>query len=196
MKTVVVTGFGPFGIFNDNPSTDVANRMKEVGIDENVSLIVEIMTVAYDEVEQKVEKLWKEHNPDLIIHIGAHNEPGCIKLEQQAFLDGYCRYDVKSCVPAMNVCPAMKDPILISEIDCARIVEQVSKKVHIDGIASLEKSEDPGRYLCGYSFYLSLSRDKSKSLFIHVPPFDEKCTLEVVAQVVKETIRCILGLND
>lgn len=81
MKTVVVTGFGPFGIFNDNPSTDVANRLKEVGIDESqfviearikqrrgisdVKLIVEIMTVAYDEVEQKVEKLWKEHNPDV-----------------------------------------------------------------------------------------------------------------------------------
>jgi hypothetical protein len=30
-------------------------------------------------------------------------------------------------------------------------------------------SDDPGRYLCGYIYFLSLYHDQNKSLFVHVP---------------------------
>uniref|UniRef100_A0A183F712 Pyroglutamyl-peptidase 1 n=1 Tax=Heligmosomoides polygyrus TaxID=6339 RepID=A0A183F712_HELPZ len=48
------------------------------------------------------------------------------------------------------------------------------------------------KFLCAYSFYLSLSFDVNRAIFIHVPPFDSSCTLEMVTAAVQKTIVAIL----
>ncbi|VDN51406.1 unnamed protein product [Dracunculus medinensis] len=48
------------------------------------------------------------------------------------------------------------------------------------------------RYLCAYAYYISLNRSREKSLFVHIPEFDEICTEEVLINIVKEIIRICL----
>uniref|UniRef100_A0A1I7U5Y2 Pyroglutamyl-peptidase 1 n=1 Tax=Caenorhabditis tropicalis TaxID=1561998 RepID=A0A1I7U5Y2_9PELO len=199
-KKVIVTGFGPFrGFEEENPSSVVIDELKKTGID-NVDLELHKITVAYDDVSKKVPELWNEHQPDLVIHLGAHQDSKTIKFEQQAFSDGYCSNDVNGCTPKGNrtTCES-GELILKSCIDCDQLVTNVTEKCGLDGKTKyggliVKKSEDPGRYLCGYSYFLSLHQDCSKSLFIHVPAFEGECTKEAVSEVIRETIKSILGI--
>ncbi|EGT36582.1 hypothetical protein CAEBREN_16058 [Caenorhabditis brenneri] len=198
-KKVVVTGFGPFRGFEDeNPSSVVIDELKKTGIDD-VDLELHKITVAYEDVSKKVPELWNEHQPDLVIHLGVHPVSKTIKFEQQAFSDGYCSNDVNGCTPEGNrtTCSSQEE-VLKSCIDCDQLVINVTERCGLDGEKKyggliVKKSEDPGRYLCGYSYFLSLHEDCSKSLFIHVPAFEGECTKEAVAEVIRETIKSILG---
>ncbi|KAF1768196.1 hypothetical protein GCK72_000008 [Caenorhabditis remanei] len=199
-KNVVVTGFGPFrGFEEENPSSLIIDELKATGID-GVNLELHKITVAYEDVSKRVPELWNEHNPDLVIHLGAHPVPKTIKYEQQAFSDGYCSNDVNGCTPEGNrtTC-ASQDQILKSCINCDELARNVTEICGLDGETKhgglcVKKSEDPGRYLCGFSYFLSLHQDCSKSLFIHVPAFEGECTKEAVAEVIRETIKSILGI--
>jgi len=48
---------------------------------------------------------------------------------------------------------------------------EILEKIHKVGL-----SDDPGRYICNYVYYLSLMEGNARnipSIFIHVPPFTE-----------------------
>uniref|UniRef100_A0A8R1HZ25 Pyroglutamyl-peptidase I n=1 Tax=Caenorhabditis japonica TaxID=281687 RepID=A0A8R1HZ25_CAEJA len=196
MPTVVVTGFGPFEGFAENPSSIVIDELEKNGVNE-INLELHKIPVAYDDVSKKVPELWKEHSPALVIHIGAHPTARTVRFEQQAFSDGYCRNDVNGCVPEGNktTC-AFEQTVLKSCIDCEDLAKQVTERLQLNdqkyGGLKVEKSEDPGRYLCGFSYFLSLHQDCSKSLFIHVPSFEGECTKEAVTDVIREAIKVIL----
>uniref|UniRef100_A0A1I7XP69 Pyroglutamyl-peptidase 1 n=1 Tax=Heterorhabditis bacteriophora TaxID=37862 RepID=A0A1I7XP69_HETBA len=97
------------------------------------------------------------------------------------------------CVPRDNRCPGTKSPVLRSNINCQDIAKRVEKQLGC-GALHIKQSEDPGRYLCAFSYYISLSHDVSRTLFIHIPPFDEECSLETLTMVVQLIIMCILGI--
>ncbi|VDO23455.1 unnamed protein product [Haemonchus placei] len=193
---VVVTGFGPFGSFTENPSSLIVDELSQKKIPGfNGKLVTEKMSVTYADVDEKVRRLWSEYSPKLVVHIGVHGEYHHIKLEQQSFGRGYCRYDVDGCVPVNNICTTCTEPILRTSINCEQIASKVSQDLNLKHL-KITASDDPGRYLCAYSFYVSLSIDASRSIFIHVPPFDSNCTLEMVTAAVQRTICTILNTLD
>ncbi|KAL6730574.1 hypothetical protein Aduo_001537 [Ancylostoma duodenale] len=196
---VVVTGFGPFGQFAENPSSQIVDQLAEKKIPGfDGTLVTEKMSVTYAEVEDTVKRLWADYKPKLVIHIGVHPCNRHIKLEQRSFGRGYTSYDNDGCVPVDNVCPTCSgcsDSIRYTSIDCSAIADQVAEELGCKDL-KITASDDPGRYLCAYSFYLSLSHDESRSLFIHVPPFDSICTLEVATAAVQKAIVAILKTLD
>ncbi|KAK6728963.1 hypothetical protein RB195_006178 [Necator americanus] len=91
---VVVTGFGPFGVFTENPSSQVVDLLAEKKIPGfDGKLVTEKMNVTYAEVEKTVKRIWKDHNPKLVVHIGVHPCNRHIKLERRSFGRGYTSYD-------------------------------------------------------------------------------------------------------
>lgn len=60
-------------------------------------------------------------------------------------------------------------------------------------------SNDPGRYLCGFSYYLSLSIDSTKSLFVHVPSKDlfniDEMALALRA-IIFDSLNQLYGFNQ
>ncbi|GMT28349.1 hypothetical protein PFISCL1PPCAC_19646 [Pristionchus fissidentatus] len=185
---VVVTGFGPFGSHQTNPSAEVAKALTKYPLDD-CEVVAHEMRVVYSEVKDTVPKLWVDHDPDLVIHIGVHSEHQCVKIEKQAFADGYCRFDVDGCVPHDNKCVGNLDQTLKSSIDVEGVVEMTKKELkgEMEELC-IQSSDDPGRYLCGFSYYLSLSNDNTKALFIHIPPVNEKITVELLTRVVATII--------
>ncbi|CAJ0594949.1 unnamed protein product [Cylicocyclus nassatus] len=195
---VVVTGFGAFGNFTENPSSQIVDLLEEKKIPGfDGKLVTTKMDVAYTEVEETVKKLWK-YEPKLVVHLGVHGCNRHIKLEKRSFGKGYTAYDVKGCVPENNVCSAYSQCssfILNTSINCAAIAAQVKDEINCKDL-KITASLDPGRYLCAYSFYLSLSHDESRCLFVHVPPFDSVCTLEIVTEAIQKIILAVLKTLD
>lgn len=64
-STIVVTGFGPFGIHSENASWEAVKLLPGMHIEEEcgVRLVIEEIPVAYDDVNTTVPQLWNKHQP-------------------------------------------------------------------------------------------------------------------------------------
>ncbi|VDM42987.1 unnamed protein product [Toxocara canis] len=156
---VVLTGFGPYGSFQDNPSAAVVRRIEDEG--------ATICSMSQ----------------------------GCCIGRSPSY-----RSDTGQ-VPCGNTCPCgvetteRPQSVLVSDFDCNEIASSVSQFFDSNCI-KIEPSYDPGRYLCAYSYFISLSHDKRKSLFVHVPGFNEDITEQLVATALKRIINeCFKQLN-
>ena len=66
-KTVLVTGFGPFGAYTVNASWEAVKELEKMtnvlkqtyGVD----LVTENIPVAYDYVSKRIPQLWEKHKP-------------------------------------------------------------------------------------------------------------------------------------
>uniref|UniRef100_A0A8R1XMY9 Pyroglutamyl-peptidase I n=1 Tax=Onchocerca volvulus TaxID=6282 RepID=A0A8R1XMY9_ONCVO len=195
--TIVLTGFGPFQLFDSNPSEKVAQRIVEEGIKDiqpNARIIVEVMPVVYEDVQYIVSELWEKYHPDLVVHLGVHSVSHVIKIETRSCGIGYYQDDVKSKTPENHRCPLVdrcfdeEKSIIYTGLDCEKLLEAVRTEFADENI-QFELSDDPGRYLCAYSYYISLRHDRNCSLFVHIPCFNKCCTLELITKIVKEIIR-------
>ncbi|KAL3074953.1 hypothetical protein niasHS_014398 [Heterodera schachtii] len=70
-----------------------------------------------------------------------------------------------------------------------------------DNVLNIAISEDPGRYLCGYIYYCSLLNLAGRSLFVHIPPFDDKThtpqrITRLLGQLVVEVAKQISTNNN
>ena len=90
-QTLLITGFGPFGDFQVNPSWEVAKSVNVPG----VKVVREYLSVDYDQVNRKVPELWQEHQPDLVIHCGVSALAEGLVFEKIASCGLYTRKDVK-----------------------------------------------------------------------------------------------------
>ncbi|CAB3410536.1 unnamed protein product [Caenorhabditis bovis] len=197
MPTVILTGFGPFRNFTTNPSSEIVKELQKNGIP-GINLEAKIMRVAYAEVKNDLEVYWNLFQPELVVHLGAHEVANTIKIEKQAFAAGYEACDVEGCTPDSNSTGCCRpESVLCTELDCDRICETVRQSCSLDeSCINLTTSDDPGRYLCGFSYFLSLNEDPKKALFVHVPPFTEECTKEKVTEVIREIILRALDKSD
>ncbi|EFO17684.2 hypothetical protein LOAG_10815 [Loa loa] len=195
--TIVITGFGPFGQFDSNPSEKVVRLIAEEGI-ENIQpdarIVVKVMPVAYDDVQYMVCELWKKYRPDLVVHLGVHSVSHVIRIETRSCGIGYYQDDVKSKTPESHKCllanysSGEEEHIICTGLDCIKLVEAARMEFAGESV-QFELSNDPGRYLCAYSYYISLRHNRNCSLFIHIPCFNKSCTLELVTKIVKQIVR-------
>uniref|UniRef100_A0A915PVK9 Pyroglutamyl-peptidase I n=1 Tax=Setaria digitata TaxID=48799 RepID=A0A915PVK9_9BILA len=198
--TVVLTGFGPFESFSNNPSEKVVQRITEEGIKDsqmNVRIIGRVMPVAYDDVQFMVSELWEKFYPDLVVHLGAHSVSRSIKIETRSCGVGYYQGDIKSKTPRDYRCPLANSSCMEDEntictgLNCKEILDAIKKEFAEEDV-QFQVSDDPGRYLCAYSYYISLRRNKNCSLFVHIPRFNESCTVELITRIVKRIVRLSL----
>jgi pyroglutamyl-peptidase len=188
---IIVTGYGPFGSYAFNPSSEVVSRLKDIPeIRDCVELSTEILSVDYEDALAFAVKAG-EYEPDFIIHVGVHPTNCCVKLEQQSFSHGYCGVDVNGKVPLLNRCQLAKhedQSTLQSVLDCDALADQVSSG--FKRLAVL-RSDNPGRYLCAYVYYCSLLLQSGRALFVHIPEFDEIATPEAILEILCRIIKRI-----
>lgn len=72
--TLIVTGFGPFGIHSVNASWEAVKLLRNMHVEDecNVRLVTEEIPVAYDEVDKMVPQLWNKHEPLVCMSIVSH----------------------------------------------------------------------------------------------------------------------------
>ncbi|KAJ2948765.1 hypothetical protein O0L34_g8024 [Tuta absoluta] len=166
---VLVTGFGPFVGHPVNASWEAVKLMNKDKIEKkhHIELVQLEIPVTYQNVDEFVPALWETHEPKLMIHVGVSNIAKEITLEMQAHRKGYQRMDYFNERPANHVCTAEGAIRLHTKLNVERICKEYNNTSpeKTSAITSL----DAGRYLCEYIYYTSLSRDNTRTLFVHVP---------------------------
>lgn len=184
-KTVVVTGFGPFGGHSVNASWECVKLLKEQGLGDHVDVIIYELPVEYGTVKRQVPEIWNSHKPDLVVHVGVSGIAKDITLEQQAHNVGYDRKDIQDCIADNLCCVEGAEECIISGLD----METVCDKVNKSGTkAKAVISHDAGRYLCDFSYFASLHISKNRTAFIHVPPLDKPYSIQELVDGLRVAI--------
>nr|XP_004227022.2 pyroglutamyl-peptidase 1 [Ciona intestinalis] len=189
-QVVLVTGFGPFGTYEVNSSWVAVKEMSSTGLEiKDVNLVVKEIPVEYDIIDKKVPQLWKKYNPVLVVHVGVSGVANTITLEQYAHNDGYNRNDNRGKCPKHFCCKEEGSQTLKSTINMKEIVEcQHLQECNVQAVTS----NDPGRYLCDYIYYTSLSMKKNHVAFIHVPPLNKPFNGKQLADGLRVVIQAML----
>jgi pyroglutamyl-peptidase len=168
MKTLLVTGFGPFPGWERNPTpamVKAAARLRLPG----VRIIPHVFHTAYAEVARDLPALIARHRPDAVLLFGLAGKAGHIRIECNAHNvtsrrtpDASGRFHLSSEIVAegpWRTATAVKAGALAARLRRARLHARTSPSA--------------GEYLCNFSYWLALEavarRQTKRALFVHVP---------------------------
>lgn len=192
-KKVIVTGFEPFGEHAVNSSWVAVQELERLGLGEAVDLHVCEVPVEYQAVQVLLPSLWKEHDPQLVVHVGVSGLATTVTLEQCGHNKGYKRRDNCSFFPASQCCMDSGPDCILSVLD----MDAVCKRVNESGLGvTLSVSKDAGRYLCDYTYYTSLYLGQGHSAFIHVPPLGKPYSSQELGRALQAAIKEMLEMLE
>lgn len=192
--TVIVTGFGPFSIYDINPSQLIAEELDGQFID-GVEVIGIVLPVDFDLSVENIIKAIDDHTPQVLISTGLSPRAKKMNVEKIGInIKIYPRNEKKWFIPRrLDPCSPF---IRISSIDTKEIVSEISNA----GIAS-RQSYYAGYYICNAVLYSALGFIKEKEIptkagFIHVPLLSSQdpngMELETMVEAVKISIKTSL----
>ncbi|XBQ17283.1 MAG: hypothetical protein ABL308_05240 [Oceanicaulis sp.] len=164
MRTALLTGFGPFPGAPVNPTGSVIEAVKAQP-PEGWRIETLIFETTFASVPSDLDNAARTLSPDLVVLTGLAAEAQRIRLEvraRNAVLPG--RPD------AAGRCwtPGPIEPGGPEERRTRLDLDALAEAVKAAG-ADVEVSEDAGRYVCEFTYYLALGRFSAPAVFVHLP---------------------------
>ncbi|XP_014644112.1 PREDICTED: LOW QUALITY PROTEIN: pyroglutamyl-peptidase 1-like protein [Ceratotherium simum simum] len=186
---VVVTGFGPFRQHLVNSSWEAVKELSKLGLgsDTEVELRTLELPVDYREVKQRVTRIWEDLQPQLAVHVGLDAAAKAIVLEQCGKNRGYRDADIRGFRPDGGVCLPEGPEVIASGVS----MKTISRRVAVEGV-EVAFSRDAGRYVCDYTYYLSLHHGNGCSALIHVPPLSRWLPASLLGKALQVIIQEML----
>ncbi|XP_006161437.1 LOW QUALITY PROTEIN: pyroglutamyl-peptidase 1-like protein [Tupaia chinensis] len=188
-RSLGLKGFGPFRQHLVNSSWEAVKELSQLGLGNDVE--VELRTlqlpVDYREAEKRVTRIWKDLRPHLVVHVGVDASAKVIFLEQCGKNRGYADADIRGFRPEGGVCIPGGPEVIESRVSMKAICKRV-------GVQEVEVafSRDAGRYVCDYTYYLSLRRGHGCAALIHVPPLSQGLPASLLGKALQVIIREML----
>ena len=176
MKTVLLTGFDPFGGESINPAWEVAKSLHEKTIGEYKIISKQVPTVFQKSISVLKEYI-EELNPEMIICIGQAGGRPDITIERVAINVDDARIADNEGNQPIDVPVAEEGPAAYwSTLPMKAIV----KRLQEEGIPA-SVSQTAGTFVCNHLFYGLMheleKRDKKiKGGFIHIPFLPEQAS--------------------
>ncbi|MCU5330791.1 pyroglutamyl-peptidase I [Bacillus wiedmannii] len=176
MKTVLLTGFDPFGGESINPAWEVAKSLHEKTVGEYKIISKQVPTVFQKSISVLKEYI-KELNPEMIICIGQAGGRPDITIERVAINVDDARIADNEGNQPVDVPVVEEGPAAYwSTLPMKAIV----KRVQEEGIPA-SVSQTAGTFVCNHLFYGLMheleKRDKKiKGGFIHIPFLPEQAS--------------------
>ncbi|XP_039090993.1 LOW QUALITY PROTEIN: pyroglutamyl-peptidase 1-like protein [Hyaena hyaena] len=148
--------------------------------DPEVELRVLQLPVDYREVKRRVTRIWEDLQPQLVVHVGLDASAKAIVLEQCAKNRGYWDADIRGFRPARGECLPDGPEVIASGVN----MRAVRKRVAVEGVQVIY-SRDAGRYICDYTYYLSLHHGNGRAALIHVPPLSCRLPAPVLGEALR-----------
>ncbi|XP_063302358.1 pyroglutamyl-peptidase 1-like protein [Pelobates fuscus] len=185
---VVISGFGPYRNYFVNSSWEAVKELSKLGLGDNIEIRIMEFPVKYSEVKKRVIKIWTELKPMLSVQIGMMSSSKSIALEQCGRNKGYMEKDLSGAHPQGGCCLLEGPERIESVVNMKSVCKNISK-LGVDVI----HSRDAGRYLCDYTYYMSLYHGQGRAVFIHVPPLSTTWTVQKLTQslhlIIQEMLR-------
>ncbi len=163
--TILITGFGPFPGAPDNPSQIIVEALAAQNNTStiNANFIYGLLPTHWQKLAPALAKLFAEHQPDFSLHLGYSARSPGFCLETTAYNETCAQPDVDGHTGSRG--PVLKQkPLQLSSNLSLEVIEQELSAAGFNAMIS----NDPGRYLCNMSYYLSLAHARS-CLFVHLP---------------------------
>ncbi|CAM3935402.1 pyroglutamyl-peptidase I [Bacillus albus] len=176
MKTVLLTGFDPFGGESINPAWEVAKSLHEKTIGGYKIISKQVPTVFHKSI-QVLKEYIEELNPEIIICIGQAGGRPDITVERVAINVDDARIPDNEGIQPVDVSVVEEGPAAYwSTLPMKAIV----KRVQEEGIPA-SVSQTAGTFVCNHLFYGLMhelvKRDKEiKGGFIHIPFLPEQAS--------------------
>ncbi|EHA99788.1 Pyroglutamyl-peptidase 1-like protein [Heterocephalus glaber] len=148
------------------------------------------LPVDYREVKQRVTRIWKDFQPQLVVHVGVDTSAKAIFLEQCGKNHGYQDGDIQGFRPEGGVCLSGGPEVIVSRVS----MKAVCKRVAIEDVEVIF-SRDAGRYVCDYTYYLSLHHGNGHAALIHVPPLSRGFPASLLGKALKVIIQEMLEVS-
>ncbi|XP_024417739.3 LOW QUALITY PROTEIN: pyroglutamyl-peptidase 1-like protein [Desmodus rotundus] len=186
---VVVTGFGPFRQHLVNSSWEAVKELSKLGLgnDMQVELRTLQLPVDYREVKQRVMRIWEDLQPQLTVHVGLDSAAKAVVLEQCGKNHGYREADVRGFRPELGTCLPGGSEVIESRVS----MKAVSRRVAVEGV-EVAFSRDAGRYICDYTYYLSLHHGNGCAALIHVPPLSPRFPASLLGKALQVIVQEML----
>jgi len=166
-KTILLTGFSPFHIYNKNPSQIVVEDLNGSIINDYL-IISRVLPIDFSKASSIITSLITDINPDLIIMLGLAPNASSIRLETLAI---NLQYDPYVPHPYLNLKRIdTKGPFFVkSTLDIRSSYELIH-----DHDIPVDISFSAGWYLCNTVFYVTNQFILQKQLgipagFVHIP---------------------------
>jgi pyroglutamyl-peptidase len=193
-STVLVTGFGPFSVYDINPSQLIVEELDGQFID-GVEIIGIVLPVDFDLSVENITKAIDDYTPKVLISTGLSPRAKKMNIEKVGInLKMYPRDEKKWFFPRrLDPCGPL---FRLSSLDTKEIVSEINDA----GIAS-RQSYYAGYYICNAVLYGALGFIKEcelpiKTGFIHVPLMSSQdpngMELETMVEAVKIAIKTSL----
>ncbi|MCB8931997.1 MAG: hypothetical protein M9921_01895 [Fimbriimonadaceae bacterium] len=174
---VLVTGFGAFGEFEENPSALLAAGC---GREHRV------LEVAFDAVDQALQE-WDPGAFDALLMLGVAGKASAFRVETVARNHIGPAPDVRGEVHGPGPIDPSAPPLLAATLWPSWLLDDTAERA---------PSVDAGSYLCNYAFFRALQRFPEKRVgFLHVPPASAMA-LEVQRDVVREVLALLEELPN
>lgn len=172
---VLLTGFEPFGIYKENSSWAVAEKVAACGVN-GTEIIAQRLPVSFSRVAMVLREAVEKHSPDIVIMFGQSANINYVKLERIAInmMDATIA-DNDGYVPDEEPITPGGEAALFTNV----YIKQLCKAVETVGVAA-KVSNSAGLYVCNRTYYEALrlcnERPGMKALFVHLPLYDGQLT--------------------
>lgn len=210
MKTVLLTGFEPFGGEDINPAWEVAKQLNEKEFGEYKIVSKQVPTVFHKSI-QILQSYIDEFVPAIIICIGQAGGRADITVERVAINIDDARIADNEGNQPVDIPVIEEGPVAYwSTLPLKAIV----KKLRAEGIPA-SVSQTAGTFVCNHLFYglmhvLAKSKNEARGGFVHIPFLPEQASnhsghpsmslstitkgiallIEVALEVEKDIVEC------
>jgi pyroglutamyl-peptidase len=168
MRTLLVTGFGPFPGAPYNPTAVLVQRLARLRRP-NLHLIGHIFPTEYTAVDRDLPKLIEKHRPDALLMFGLHGRARTLRVETLARnVIGQHRDAGGTYASACAIVPGASHMRMVTP--AARLA-QAARRAHVPAVTS----RNAGSYLCNYLCWQATDITRPRlAAFVHIPPVVRK----------------------
>jgi pyroglutamyl-peptidase len=194
-RRVLITGFGPFPGFAENPSAWLVETLAKRPRAPGIELHARVLPTEWEKIAL-VPQLFEALQPHVMIHFGVSENASAFAIERLAYNRAFLETDARGAMPKDRKIRAGGPQRFDTLFPAAALAAHLRRSR-----LTARTSRSAGAYLCNFLYYHSLEwagrqRDVPTVIFVHIPPWTRKRGLlsrEALLHGGAETLRFVLG---